>query len=203
VCRKSRNQAAFLHARAGKQPETTGETPHDALLVVDVINTFDHEDGELLLSSFRRRANEIAAVLRRYRDGGTPVIYVNDAAGRWDGDAPAHVRRAAAARGGDVVSRLAPASGDLFLFKRRYSAFDGTPLRQVLGELEVERVLLIGAATEGCVVQTGIDAREQGLKATILAAACATVDEEVERIALEYAERVVGIRVDRGAAAPG
>ena len=168
-----------------------------------MINTFDHEDGDVLLASFRGRVDGMAAVLRRHRAAGIPVIYVNDAAGRWDGDAPGHVRRAGLARGGDVVSRLAPAPGDLFLFKQRYSAFDGTALRQVLADLEVDRVLLAGAATEGCVVQTGIDAREQGLKVTILASACATVDEEVERVALEYAERVAGIRVERDAVTPG
>jgi nicotinamidase-related amidase len=167
-----------------------------------VINTFDHEDADLLLASFRDRVDGIEGVLRRHRAAGTPVIYVNDAAGRWDGDAPGHVRSAGTGRGGDVVSRLAPAPGDRFLFKQRYSAFDGTPLRQVLADLEVDRVLLAGAATEGCVVQTGIDAREQGLKVTILARACATVNEDVERVALEYAERVAGIRVNRKALTP-
>jgi nicotinamidase-related amidase len=44
-------------------------------------------------------------------------------------------------------------------------------------------------------VQTAIDAREHGLQATILAAACATTDPELEEIALAYAERVGGIRV--------
>jgi nicotinamidase-related amidase len=47
-----------------------------------------------------------------------------------------------------------------------------------------------------CIVQTAIDARELGLKVTILASACATVDPDDEAIALEYAERVVGARVE-------
>jgi nicotinamidase-related amidase len=59
----------------------------------------------------------------------------------------------------------------------------------------VERVVLVGAATEGCVVQTVIDAREHGLKATILADACATADEHLEETALRYAEDVGGIRI--------
>ena len=58
-------------------------------------------------------------------------------------------------------------------------------------------MLLAGAATEMCIVQTAIDARELGLKVTILASACATVDPEDEAVALEYAERVVGARVER------
>jgi len=32
---------------------------------------------------------------------------------------------------------------------------------------------------------------------TVLADACATVDEDVERIALDYLEKVVGARIER------
>ncbi|HET7807321.1 MAG TPA: isochorismatase family protein, partial [Gaiellaceae bacterium] len=73
-----------------------------------------------------------------------------------------------------------------------------TPLELILGELGVERLLLGGLSTEGCVAQTTIDARELGLKVTVLANACATVDEGVERVALEYLEQVAGAFVDRG-----
>jgi hypothetical protein len=38
--------------------------------------------------------------------------------------------------------------------------------------------------------QSAIDARELGLKATILGPACATADDELERIALAYAAEV-------------
>jgi nicotinamidase-related amidase len=43
-----------------------------------------------------------------------------------------------------------------------------------------------------CVVQSAIDARELGYKVTIVPDACAAVDVEMERVSLEYAERVVG-----------
>jgi nicotinamidase-related amidase len=48
-------------------------------------------------------------------------------------------------------------------------------------------------STEGCVAQTAIAAKEEGLKVTVVPAACATVDGELERIALAYLERVVGV----------
>jgi nicotinamidase-related amidase len=172
----------------------------DALLLVDLINRFDHEDGDPLLASFRERLPAMRAAIARARASGIPVVYVNDSRGRWDSDAPALVRSAIdEGRGDDVVTAIAPAGGDRFVLKPRYSGFDHTPLALVLEDLEVERLLLAGAATEGCVVQTAIDARELGFKVTILADACATTDEELEGIALAYAERVGGVQVVRTA----
>jgi nicotinamidase-related amidase len=125
-----------------------------------------------------------------------PVLYANDNRGVWDGDAPRLVRHAIEeGLGGDLVAAVAPQDGDRFVVKPRYSAFDHTPLDIILRELEVERILLAGAATEGCVVQTAIDAREQGYKVTVLADACATNDPRLEKIALEYLESVVGARL--------
>jgi nicotinamidase-related amidase len=168
----------------------------DVLVVVDVINTFTHDDGGALLGSFRSRLGGIENALSDARASGTPVVFVNDVLGRWDGDAPGLVRWAIeTGAGGDVVSALTPGPEESFLFKARYSALDHTGLDLRLAELDCERIILCGAATEGCVVQTGLDAREHGWKVTILAWACATTDDELERLALAYAEQVGGIRV--------
>jgi nicotinamidase-related amidase len=126
------------------------------------------------------------------------VVYANDNQGIWDGDAPGLVRKAVEeGRGGELVAAIAPQAGDRFVVKPRYSAFDHTPLDIILRDLEVERILLAGAATEACVVQTAVDAREQGFKVTVLADACATNDERLERIAFEYLEEVVGAQLER------
>jgi len=167
----------------------------DALLVIDVVSEFDHEDGEQLLASFRERLPGMRETLAAERAAGLPVLYANDMQGRWDGDARGFVRTALDGRGGDVVSALAPRAGEAFLFKPRYSAFDHTAVELLLRQLEVERLLLMGGATEACIVQTGIDARELGFKVTIVAGACATLDEELERLSLRYAEEVAGMHV--------
>jgi nicotinamidase-related amidase len=169
----------------------------DALLVVDVFDVFSHEGGSSLLASFRERGATMAAAIESARDSGVPVIYVNDDRDRWDGDAPALAREAAEGPGGGVIRELLPRTGDSVLLKHRYSAFDHTALELLLEARSVERVLVAGAATEGCVVQTALDAREHGLKATILADACATTDPDLEALALRYAEEVGGIRIDR------
>ena len=80
--------------------------------------------------------------------------------------------------------------------KHRYSAFDHTPLEILLGSRGIDRIVLVGAATEGCVVQTAIDARELGLQASIVVNSCATTDPELEHIALRYALRVGGVRLE-------
>jgi nicotinamidase-related amidase len=169
----------------------------DALLIVDVIQGFDHEDGDALLQSFRARHSALVEALEHARRSEIPVIYANDNYGVWDGDSSDLVQHAIAGRGGELVEAVAPKEGDRFVFKPRYSAFDHTPLDLILQELEIERILLAGAATEMCVVQTAIDAKEEGLKVTILADACATTDERMEQLAFEYAERIVGAVVER------
>src|SRR5919108_4562494 len=169
----------------------------DALLLVDVISDFAHEDGEALLASFRERHAALVSVLERARKHDVPVVYANDNRGAGDGDVNRLVRQAIEGRGGDLVAQVAPREGDRFVVKPRYSAFDHTPLVLLLRELEIERVLLAGTATEMCVVQTAIDAKEEGFKVTILADACATQDERMEQLALEYAEQIVGAFVER------
>jgi nicotinamidase-related amidase len=176
--------------------------PGDALHVVDVLDDFGHDDAEPLLASFQARGVTMASAIAAAREAGVPVIYVNDDRDRWDGDAPALAREAANGVGGDIVRQLLPREGDHVLLKHRYSAFDHTALDLLLEARSIGRVLVVGAATEGCVVQTALDAREHGLKATILADACATTDEDLEETALRYAREVGGIRVQRLATAP-
>jgi|SRR5918992_401928 nicotinamidase-related amidase len=171
---------------------------NDALVLVDVINNFRHEDGEALLASFRERLPGMKKAIATARDADVPVIYANDNEGIWDGDSRRLVRDAIEnGLGGDLVSELAPRDDDRFVVKPRYSAFDHTPLEIILRDLEIERLLLAGTATEGCVVQTAIDGRELGFKISVLTDACATNDDRLERIALEYLEEVVGARLER------
>ena len=174
---------------------STLRTATDCLLAVDLFSDFRHEDGERLLSSLRSRRAGFELALAGARERALPVVYANDTRGIWDGDAGALVRRALAGPGGDVLRPLAPTAGDAFVVKPRYSAFDLTPLTLVLEQLGIERILLIGMATEMCVAQTAIDARERGFRVSVVGDACATVAEENEQTALRYLRAVVGVRV--------
>jgi nicotinamidase-related amidase len=175
----------------------------DGLLVVDVFNDFDHEDGNVLLASFHERVPAMVEAISAARAGEIPIVYVNDQLERWDADAPGLVRAALSAmHSGEVIAPLAPEPGDRFVLKPRYSAFDHTALALLLQELQIERILLIGSATEGCVVQTGIDAREAGFKVTIVADACATNDSALAEVALRYAKEVGGMHISDASSLP-
>ena len=168
---------------------------HDVLLIVDVLQDFEHDDGPTLLESLRQRRAQISRALARARASVTPIVYANDNRGAWDSDVWRLVERSLSGPGRDVIEALVPEQGDRFVVKPRYSAFDHTPLSLILEELGCERLLIAGASTEGCVAQSAIDARELGYRVSVVAAACATTDPELERTALRYLTDVVGVRL--------
>jgi nicotinamidase-related amidase len=176
----------------------------DALVLVDVLADFGHADGGALFAAFRAAAAPLGQAVYDAREAGIPVVYANDDFGTWSGSRDAVMREAVRrAPEPEVFNGVAPAETDAFLVKPRYSAFDHTPLDLLLRELGVRRMLLAGTATEMCVAQTAIDAREAGLHATVLVAACASVDDANADVALTYLERVARVRLHRdGAALP-
>jgi nicotinamidase-related amidase len=167
----------------------------DCLLLVDLFNDFQHEDGDVLLACFRDRFPALRELIQAAQQQGTPIVYANDSFGKFDGDGRGIVERAQGGPAGHLLETIAPRREDRFIVKPRYSAFDHTPLALVLEDLGIDRILLAGMSTEGCVAQTAIAARENGFKVTVIASACSTVDLELEEVALAYLERVVGVKV--------
>jgi nicotinamidase-related amidase len=175
-----------------------------ALVVVDVLTDFQHEDGDRLAESFRRVCGRLAEVIEDARRSAVAVIYANDPAGHWNEGRAETVERARLGPVGNLMDHVAPAPDDLFIVKPRYSAFDHTPLEIILDDMGIEHVLLVGTATEMCVTQTAIDGRELGLKVTVVRDACASIDAKNADTALDYLANVVGVRVsDRELAGAG
>jgi nicotinamidase-related amidase len=162
----------------------------DAVLLVDVFDDFDHADGEALAASFHERLPALLELVDETRRRGLPVVYANDRHGRWHGDVRRFLEEVGPSNGA-----LAPAAEDAFFFKDHYSAFGHTALDVLLRELESERLVIAGMTLEGCVTQTAIDARERGLKVSVVAPACARIDKDAADAAVAYLGRVVGARV--------
>jgi hypothetical protein len=58
-----------------------------ALVVIDMLNTYDFEDGDDLAESVRATIPNIRTLLDRAADEDVPVIYVNDNYGDWNSSA--------------------------------------------------------------------------------------------------------------------
>ena len=170
-----------------------------ALLLVDVIKDFRHEDGDRLLDSYRDRHGALVAALASARESGMPVVYANDSPEPWSSDVRRLLEEALeSGRAAQLVAAVAPQDGEVVVLKRRYSGFDATPLSSILREdIGVDSILVAGTATEMCVFQTVTDALRLGFEAAVQADACATVDEAHEALALDYLERVLGVHIRR------
>ena len=74
---------------AAKTQDLHGSAPDEcrvALLIIDMINAFEFEGAHAMLPRALAAAKATAALKRRARNAGVPVVYVNDNFGRWRSD---------------------------------------------------------------------------------------------------------------------
>ena len=180
-------------------PDLYGSAPDSspaALLLIDVINDFEFEDGPQLLEQAEPAAERIAQLKQRARRAGVPVIYANDNFGRWQSSFEDVVARCTApeARGRGVVETLKPGEEDYFILKPKQSAFYQTTLATLLDHLGTRTLVLTGITADICVLFTGVDAYMQGMNLIIPRDAVASVNPVHTDEALGYARRVLRAR---------
>lgn len=174
-------EAAGWGRRAG-----FGERP--AIVVIDVNYNFCGDRPEPILESIKRwrySCGEVAwtraipaiqRILEVSRRKRLPVIYTTNPR-REDGfDLGVWTLKSTRAedevdvmghRGNDIVDEVAPEEGDIFIEKRKPSAFFGTPLMSHLTMLRADSMILMGTTTSGCVRATAVDGISYDLKVTI------------------------------------
>jgi nicotinamidase-related amidase len=54
------------------------------LIVVDMLNTYEHEDAEPLTQSVEQMVEPLSGLIARAREDGVELIYVNDNYGDWN-----------------------------------------------------------------------------------------------------------------------
>lgn len=166
-----------------------------ALIVIDMINPYDHEDAELLLPSAERAVPVIADMLKAARDSGTLVIYANDNFGDWRSHHGEIVEAALAGARPDLVEPLLPDENALFVVKARHSIFYETPLPYLLHQLDAGHLVLTGQVTEQCILYSALDAHIRHLDLTIPEDGVAHIHADLADAALRMTERNMGARV--------
>jgi nicotinamidase-related amidase len=161
-----------------------------ALVVIDVLNPYDHDDAGPLAESMRAVVAPISGLVRRACDEDVPVIYVNDNYGDWT-LSMAQIADNAVSDGSypELVEPLLPPAGANLVVKARHSAFYQTPLEYLLGQFGVTRVVLCGQVTEQCILYSALDAYVRHLEVGVPVDAVAHIDDELARAALRMMRR--------------
>lgn len=181
---------------AAKNQDLHGNVPDQApaaLLLIDLINDFEFEGAEALFEHALPMAPRIAALKRRVKQAGIPVIYVNDNFGKWQSDLNKLVRHCLddGVRGEPIVRRLQPEADDYFVLKPKHSGFFSTTLDTLLEYLRAKTVIIAGIAGNICVLFTASDAFMRDYHLVIPADCIASNDADENRAALEQMRKVL------------
>ncbi|MFD6037579.1 isochorismatase family cysteine hydrolase [Streptomyces griseoincarnatus] len=166
-----------------------------ALIVIDMINTYDHPDADQLLPSAETVVPVISGLLERARRQDAPVIYVNDNFGEWRSHHGELLDKALAGQHAHLVEPLVPDESSLFVVKARHSIFFETPLSYLLSQQGIDQLVLCGQVTEQCVLYSSLDAHIRHFQVIVPRDAVAHIHEDLADAALRMMERNMGARV--------
>jgi nicotinamidase-related amidase len=164
-----------------------------ALLLIDVINDFEFENGEQLLKLAMPIGHNIARLKSLVKNAGLPVIYVNDNFGKWQSDLNKIVSHCLedGVRGEPFVKLVLPDEEDYFVLKPKHSGFYCTSLELVLDHLGATILILAGIAGNNCVLFTANDAYMRDFKIVIPADCVVSESPQENEYALKQMEKVL------------
>jgi nicotinamidase-related amidase len=160
-----------------------------ALIVVDMLNDFLQAWAPAAKQRLVRSTNALVGIVR---DCQRPVIWVRQEFQPDLRDAFPEMRAKGiritiqGTPGCQIASELAVVPSDTVIVKKRYSAFYGTALDQLLAGLEADGLILAGLNTHACVRVTAIDAYQRDWEVIVAADCVDSYDQEHHEISLRY-----------------
>lgn len=91
-----------------------------------------------------------------------------------------------------IIDALQPQPNELVFDKNSVSAFNSTPIDQILRNFNSEFLVIAGILTNNCVESTARDAADRGYNVVVVEDACATFEEEVHQATLRTFARSFG-----------
>src|SRR5947209_12930650 len=184
---------------AARNNDLHGNVPDQcalALILIDVINDMEFDEGEALFANALPAARSLARLRKRAKDAGVPVIYVNDNFGKWRSDFRQQLGHVLedGVRGEPIAKLLKPDEEDYFVLKAKHSGFYHTQLDLLIDYLQVKTVILAGFATDMCVLFTASDAYLRDLDIIVAPDCCAAASVEHHDQALEHMSRVLHVQ---------
>jgi biuret amidohydrolase len=173
----------------------------DALIALHYQNDICHPDGRIPFAIDRKASDAGAflaaseSVLRRSRLRGWTIVHVHIAFQEDYSDLPRNCRLFQAVEKLSAVKRgtwgaapldgFEPVQGEPALIHNRNSAFRNTGLDDLLRARGIERLSVMGLATQFSVEHTVRDAADLGYVVRVLEDCCASADREAQKASLK------------------
>ncbi len=160
-----------------------------ALIVIDMVNDFLEKWAPAPKQQLVRSINELISLMR---ERGHPIIWVRQEFEPDLRDAFPEMKTKGiritikGTAGCEIASDLAIAPSDPVVIKKRYSAFFGTTLDQMLHRLAPDALILAGINTHACVRMTAIDAYQRDWKIVVAAECVDSYDREHHDVSMKY-----------------
>ena len=160
-----------MNEKASNENERVVVNPVEtAVLVVDMQKDFCYEDGALFVGdAVRRIIPNIKALLEDARRKGLPLIFTQDWHSPEDDEFAVWGRHCVEyTRGAELIDELAEVEERVFVVRKtKYTAFFETELEAHLREKGIKKLIIVGVATNICVLHTAIDASLRGFEIII------------------------------------
>jgi ureidoacrylate peracid hydrolase len=133
-----------------------------AILIIDMLNEFCKPGGAMVLPGYETLVGPQKRLIQAARQAGCPILFVVDthrANVRQDREFLKRTPHCLEGSwGAQVIAELEARADDIYIVKRRYSAFFNTDLDVTLRDLKVDTLVVAGVVTNICVRSTVHDA---------------------------------------------
>jgi nicotinamidase-related amidase len=171
-----------------------------AILVVDMLNTYEHEDAERLMPNVEKILDPLSDLIKQAHErDDVQLVYANDNYGDFTAEFSGIVRSALDGKRPDLVEPIVPPDGALKVTKVRHSAFFASPLEYLLRRDDIDRIVLTGQVTEQCILYSALDGYVRHFEVVVAKDAVAHIDAGLGAAALKMMEE--NMRADVLAAA--
>jgi len=165
--------------------------PKMTLLIIDMLNDF-FEQHPHLTEQRRDLVASINTLVHAFRAHGQPVIWIRQEFASDLSDAFLGMRKynipvtIAGTEGCELLPELDYLPTDTTIVKKRYSAFFGTNLEELLKELRPELLVVAGINTHACVRTTVLDAYQRDYEVILATEGIASYDEAHHEMTKQY-----------------
>jgi nicotinamidase-related amidase len=159
-----------------------------ALIVIDMLNPYEHEDADRLMESVADILPSLSELIQRAPDAGLLTVYVNDNHGDWTAGREKLTQRALAGAAPHLIEPIAPPDDKPFIVKARHSVFYQTQLEYLLRQEEIDRLVLAGQVTEQCILYSALDGYVRHFEVVVPRTELAHIHEDLADAALRMME---------------